>query len=208
MLEDDIRSDYIPGKMGHGAASLGRKYGLDDRAIMRVVNGGTVTVKRGGTRGEQVFNWTDDAIATLTRLWNEDIPASAIGREMGITKSSVLGKVHRLKLSARNPQECAIQSRKPSPRKPRPARKISIAAEFLPNQRVPEFKTEPLDLRGSKAWEPLEWSFPKTLLEVKEHQCRWPVNTEGPFSVCGLPTARNRYCEHHASLAYRTPTQA
>jgi len=199
MLEDDIRSDYIPGKMGHGAASLGRKYGLDDRAIMRVVNGGTVAVKRGGTRGEQVFNWTDDAIATLTRLWNEDIPASAIGREMGITKSSVLGKVHRLKLSARNPQECAIQSRKPSPSKPKPVRKISITAEFLPNQRVPEFKTEPLDLRGSKAWEPLPGHIPLTLMELGPRSCRWPCN--GGF--CGCETTKGSWCDEHRKIGFR-----
>ena len=47
------------------------------------------------------FAWTDAAIEKLTGLWNEGLVASAIADRMGMSKSAVIGKAHRLNLPAR-----------------------------------------------------------------------------------------------------------
>ncbi|WP_035724843.1 GcrA family cell cycle regulator [Fodinicurvata fenggangensis] len=47
------------------------------------------------------MTWTPDRIDELTRLWNEGQSASAIGKQLGISKNAVVGKAHRLKLAAR-----------------------------------------------------------------------------------------------------------
>ena len=46
-------------------------------------------------------DWTPERIAALIALWNEELPASEIGRRLGITKNAVIGKVHRLGLTKR-----------------------------------------------------------------------------------------------------------
>jgi GcrA cell cycle regulator len=48
-------------------------------------------------------DWTPERTAALISLWNEGVSASEIGRRMGITKNSVIGKVFRLQLSRRRP---------------------------------------------------------------------------------------------------------
>lgn len=50
--------------------------------------------------------------AALMALWSEGLPASEIGRRLGVTKNAVVGKVHRLGLPKRQ---------SPIPEKPRPA---------------------------------------------------------------------------------------
>lgn len=199
MLEDahtesDIRNEYVPGQKGRGAGALARKYGVDYKVILRVVGGGNLKVLRGSTV------WTDEMNAMLTRLWNvERLTSSKIGAEMGMSKNSIIGRARRMGLDVRNPVQCSIDQKRSSPRKPKPVRKISITAEFLPNQRVPEFKTEPLDLRGSKAWEPLPGRIPITLMELVPRSCRWPCN--GGF--CGCETTKGSWCDEHRKIGFR-----
>ena len=46
-------------------------------------------------------DWTPERTEFLVKLWNEGIPTSQIGRELGVTKNSVVGKAHRLGLAKR-----------------------------------------------------------------------------------------------------------
>jgi len=46
-------------------------------------------------------DWTEDRIALLTKLWNEGMATSEIGRQLDVTKNAVVGKVHRLGLPKR-----------------------------------------------------------------------------------------------------------
>jgi hypothetical protein len=55
--------------------------------------------------------WTEDDIDQLRRLWAEDKSAAQIAREMDRTRSAILGAVHRLQLSKRDPH---TQRRLPS----------------------------------------------------------------------------------------------
>jgi len=52
-------------------------------------------------RSADNFDWTDEAKATLTRLWAEGHRTAAIGEKMGISKRAVISKAARMKLPAR-----------------------------------------------------------------------------------------------------------
>ena len=47
------------------------------------------------------FEWTEERVEELKKLWDTGLPASEIGRRFGITKNSVVGKVRRLDLAMR-----------------------------------------------------------------------------------------------------------
>ena len=68
------------------------------------------------------FDWTDDAIRELRRLWSEGYSTAEIGRRMGISKNAVVGKAHRLDLPAR---PSPIRTGK-SPRPPRAPRRPPV----------------------------------------------------------------------------------
>jgi len=47
------------------------------------------------------MSWTEDKIKQLKKLWNKGKSTIEIAKELGISKNSVIGKVHRLDLTAR-----------------------------------------------------------------------------------------------------------
>ena len=61
------------------------------------------------------MNWTDEAVATLRRLWATNLSTAEIAKQMKTSKNAVVGKANRLGLAGR---ESPI---KPPP-EPRPYR--------------------------------------------------------------------------------------
>lgn len=51
-------------------------------------------------------DWTDEDVASLTKLWADGIPTASIANTLETTKNSVVNKAHRL----------GLQSRKQEPR--------------------------------------------------------------------------------------------
>ena len=47
------------------------------------------------------MSWTEEKIKQLKKLWSKGKTTVEIAKEMGISKNSVIGKVHRLELNAR-----------------------------------------------------------------------------------------------------------
>lgn len=45
--------------------------------------------------------WIATRVSALIALWDEGLPASEIGRRLGVSKNAVVGKVHRLGLTKR-----------------------------------------------------------------------------------------------------------
>lgn len=45
--------------------------------------------------------WTDKMVEDLRRMWKEGLTTGEIGRRLGVSKNSIVGKVHRLGLSGR-----------------------------------------------------------------------------------------------------------
>src|SRR3546814_11732732 len=62
-----------------------------------VVGAATSSQKHRGKR----MTWTNDRVAELMRLWEAGRRASEIGSLLGVSKTSVVGKAHRVKLQAR-----------------------------------------------------------------------------------------------------------
>lgn len=50
---------------------------------------------------EHEMTWTTEKIKQLKKLWQKGKSTVEIGRELGISKNAVVGKVHRLELSSR-----------------------------------------------------------------------------------------------------------
>lgn len=137
------------------------------------------------------FAWTDERCAELRRLWALNISGSVIARQLGTTKSAVVGKAHRLGLAGR-----------PSPIRPRrqptqhrrrevlePARERQAAQGQLPAGRTVLAQRR---LAGALP-------APKT--------CQWIQRDDAPFAdadKCGQASEPGKsYCEAHWRRAWR-----
>jgi GcrA cell cycle regulator len=81
------------------------------------------------------MSWTDERIATLTKMWEGGATASQIADELGgVSRNAVIGKAHRLGLKAR---PSPVKANEP---KPAPARKD---AEVRPAAKVPSARSGP-----------------------------------------------------------------
>ena len=76
------------------------------------------------------MTWTDERVELLKKLWADGLSASRIAAELGgVSRNSVIGKVHRLGLSGR-----AKSTSTGAPR-PRKARSPSVAISHAPSPR-------------------------------------------------------------------------
>lgn len=136
-------------------------------------------------KNASTFDWTDERVGELVRLWAQGLTAEDIAGRMGIeTRAAVLGKINRLGL-ARFPGHFRVAK----PVKPRPIRQPK-AIDHLP-------RDEPIDLPPEPAANPV------TLLALEFHHCRWPVDMPaGPMMYCGATKFDHAYCYRHYQLAY------
>ena len=152
------------------------------------------------------MEWTTEAIERLKALWAEGHSTAEIGRRMGISKNAVVGKAHRLHLSAR-PSPIRRDARPrpaPVPRAPRPV--------HVPMQRLapaPVLRQAPPAAPPPQASAPpVVRSFPSARPRIGSRTCCWPIgepSTPG-FRFCGGdPMANKPYCAEHAALAYVKP---
>ena len=140
--------------------------------------------------------WTDEQIATLTRLWLAGWSAEKIAAQLeGATRNAVIGKVGRLNLPPRR-----TQVRHPPGTRPRNKPRKSRAKPKVVNMRPPVPKPEPFEFTTG-VWEPLAWATPVTLQHVTG--CRWPASD--PFAPIGSvdlfcnckPVEGKSYCPEH-----------
>ncbi len=153
------------------------------------------------------MSWTDDRVATLTKLWNDGLSASIIAQRIGeVTRNAVIGKVHRLGLAGRR--------RAAHGRRARPGRSLLIERPHATRSGSQTHPRRAWLTRKSAAQEQLlvlpELGAPtKSLVTVRTltaMSCRWPIGdpkTDG-FHFCGrVKAAGCPYCAHHAAIAYR-----
>jgi GcrA cell cycle regulator len=148
------------------------------------------------------MGWTDERVELLKKLWSDGLSASQIAVELGgVTRNAVIGKVHRLGLSGR--------AKSPSSAVPRP-RKARSSGHLIRMSRPTvrgntalayDFDTDP---------EPDLLEIPteqrKSLLQLNELTCRWPVGDPGnpDFFFCGGQADHEvPYCTYHARVAYQ-----
>jgi len=94
------------------------------------------------------MSWTDERIATLTKMWEGGATASQIADELGgVSRNAVIGKAHRLGLKSR---PSPVKANEP---KPAPARPKEVEARPAPKPKAPALRDEdePEDERPSSA---------------------------------------------------------
>ena len=142
------------------------------------------------------FNWTEESIDKLRKLWNEGVPASKIAQKLGptCTRSAVLGKVHRFKKTAKRLAPRAHAPPK-GPVRYAPGKPPTLA----PLQRMTIVK---MDLSPPPDTGRVQ------LMQLTPSTCRWPMGDPRgkDFCYCGAaPRAGSPYCAYHARLGTDKP---
>ena len=172
--------------------------------------------------------WDDARIAMLTELWEDGHSASAIAATMKaethypFTRSSIIGKAHRLNLDARpGPANITANRAKRGimPKKPGPKRKLTDEQRRANRAAIVRAQTarkaaEPKPLLAKpKPGDKLERmnggavSGAYTLEQAQAlNGCRWPSGHRPNMTFCGASKpATDSYCPSHRSIA-STPT--
>ncbi len=142
------------------------------------------------------MTWTEERVAELMRLWEAGRSASEIGRLLGVSKNSVVGKAHRMKLKARpSPIKRGVtpQVRRPA-LAPMPKPVVQAEPVRKPEQ-VRAAAPAPVQ-RPTKAMHRMQGKGPN---------CLWPIGDPGDqdFHFCGEPAVAGKpYCGEHCARAY------
>ena len=144
--------------------------------------------------------WTDEAVEELKRMWDRGMTTGQIAKALNVTKNSIIGKVHRLCLTARPspikkvPAKKAPAAKKESSKPVKESRKTSVAAHVTKK----EEKNTPQTASFVE-----ETNIP--LVKLDNHTCRWPLGDprDDDFCFCGKKVKTGQtYCEEHSAVAY------
>ena len=137
--------------------------------------------------------WDEKKIEILKNEWGKGKTASQIAEIIGgMSRNAVIGKAHRLNLSAKIKTRTAttnknfedsLQEKNFKPRKVRRSKFKSLIIE--------------------KDFEPEN---PKSLEELTEDSCKWPIGhpNEDSFYFCGRSSIKDfSYCKLHLLYAYQ-----
>lgn len=167
--------------------------------------------------------WSEERVAMLTKLWLEGWTAKDIAAELGgVTRNAVIGKVHRLELSGRQPRRSPRanlkrpQVQQANPQRPRLRRRPQeqIVKQALRIQGrgyiVVEETSQALPAPTHADIVPMRRNGkPCELLDLRHDECRWPNGAGGAegYRFCGKAAWRvgASYCAAHARIAYRAP---
>jgi GcrA cell cycle regulator len=154
------------------------------------------------------MDWSAEAIDRLKALWAEGHSTAEIGRRMGISKNAVVGKAHRLNLSARpSPIRREAGGDRPAqpsaPRAPRPAAAPrSTLGTTASNTVAPASISPPAMVAAVQAAPPVLRAFPRL---GAQRSCCWPIGEPGTpgFRFCSAEAFGGKpYCQEHAAVAY------
>ena len=138
------------------------------------------------------MSWNDEKVAKLKELWGKGNTASQIAEIIGgISRNAVIGKAHRLNLSAK------IKTRAKSANQ-----------NYKSNNEDLKIKSD----RGKNKFKSLiiekdfEPENPKQLEELDDTSCKWPIGhpDEKTFYFCGRSSLKDfSYCKLHLLYAYQ-----
>jgi len=147
--------------------------------------------------------WTDEAVEELRRMWDRGMTTGQIAKALNVTKNSIIGKVHRLCLTAR-PSPIKKVSEKVSEKKEKKtiaSSKTSKPAKVKVIQEKPSKDCH----ESAKESTPFVEETNIPLVKLDNHTCRWPLGDprDDDFCFCGKRVKTGQtYCEEHAAVAY------
>ena len=140
------------------------------------------------------MSWTEEKVSKLKELWGKGNTASQIAQIIGgISRNAVIGKAHRLNLSAK------IKTRTSSSNQNFDNSINEKNIKTTRRGRKSKFKS----LIIEKDFEPEN---PKQLEELDENSCKWPIGhpDEKSFYFCGRSSLKDfSYCKLHLLYAYQ-----
>jgi GcrA cell cycle regulator len=135
----------------------------------------------------------------LRRLFHQGLSYSQIGKEMGRTRNSCIGRAMRLGFPARivgvtekarmerirDRRDSGVKSSRKYYQKNRGVLQLPFKQRELPEM---EFRVPNIP--------------PVSIMELNDRTCRWPIG-DGPFMFCGaLPLHEKPYCPFHDRIAH------
>ena len=139
------------------------------------------------------MSWTEEKVSKLKELWGKGNTASQIAEIIGgISRNAVIGKAHRLNLSAKIKTRTATSNKNFET-------SMSVNSTQTKRGRKNKFKS----LIIEKDFEPEN---PKQLEELDENSCKWPIGhpDEKNFYFCGRSSLKDfSYCKLHLLYAYQ-----
>ena len=139
------------------------------------------------------MSWTEEKVAKLKELWGKGNTASQIAEIIGgISRNAVIGKAHRLNLSAKIKTRTATSNEN-----------FNSTYEYKNQKNRRGRKNKFKSLIIEKDFEPEN---PKQLEELDENSCKWPIGhpNEKSFYFCGRSSLKDfSYCKLHLLYAYQ-----
>jgi len=139
------------------------------------------------------MSWTEEKVAKLKELWGKSTASEIASIIGGISRNAVIGKAHRLNLSAKIKTRSATSNE---------SFENTVNDKNIKSKKGRRSKFKSLIIE--KDFEPEN---PKQLEELTDNDCKYPIGhpNEKDFYFCGRTSLKDfSYCKLHLLYSYQS----